>query len=242
MLTLYYTPGTCALAVRIALEEAAAPHQLVRVDFAAGQQRTPEYLAINPKGRVPALVTPQGTLTETPALLAYVAQAFPQAGLAPADPYGFARLQEFHSYLASTVHVAHAHRPRASRWADEPEAQAAMQRKVPQNMTDCFQLIETLPQRRPVGAGRAVFGGRWLPVHRGQLAAERRGGHRPLPQGARAHPAHVAAPRRAARTGLTPLRAQKSPGALQAPGLFYWAKAISSPSGSASRCGCPRGG
>ena len=48
MLTLYYTPGTCALAVRIALEEAAAPHQLVRVDFAAGQQRTPEYLAINP--------------------------------------------------------------------------------------------------------------------------------------------------------------------------------------------------
>ena len=57
-----------ALAVRIALEEAAAPRQLVRVDFAAGQQRTPEYLAINPKGRVPALVTPQGTLTETPAL------------------------------------------------------------------------------------------------------------------------------------------------------------------------------
>ena len=46
-----------------------------------------------------------------------------------------------------------------------------MQRKVPQNMTDCFQLIRNpLPQRRPVGAGRPVFGGRWLPVHRGQLA------------------------------------------------------------------------
>ena len=44
MLTLYCTPGTCALAVRIALEEAAAPHQLVRVDFAAGQQRTPDFL------------------------------------------------------------------------------------------------------------------------------------------------------------------------------------------------------
>ena len=142
MLTLYYTPGTCALAVRIALEEAAAPHHLVRVDFAAGQQRTPEYLAINPKGRVPALVTPQGTLTETPALLAYVAQAFPQAGLAPADPYGFARMQEFHSYLASTVHVAHAHRPRASRWADDAQAIEAMQRKVPQNMAECFGVIE----------------------------------------------------------------------------------------------------
>ena len=142
-LTLYYTPGTCAQAVRIALEEAGAAYELVRVDFAAGQQRTPEYLAVNPKGRVPALATPQGTLTETPALLAYVAQSFPEARLAPADAHGFARLQEFHSYLASTVHIAHAHRPRASRWADEPEAQAAMQRKVPQNMTECFNLIES---------------------------------------------------------------------------------------------------
>ncbi|MFN7152140.1 MAG: glutathione S-transferase family protein [Acidovorax sp.] len=141
-LTLYYTPGTCAQAVRIALEEAGAAHELVRVDFAAGQQRTPEYLAINPKGRVPALVTPHGTLTETSALLAYVAQSFPEAHLAPTDAHGFARMQEFHSYLASTVHIAHAHRPRASRWADEPEAIAAIQRKVPQNMTECFDLIE----------------------------------------------------------------------------------------------------
>ena len=141
-LTLYYTPGTCAQAVRIALHEAGAAHQLVRVDFAAGQQRTPEYLAVNPKGRVSALVTEHGTLTETPALLAYVAQRFPQARLAPADAFGFARMQEVHSYLASTVHIAHAHRPRARRWADEPEAQAAMQRKVPQNMADCFGLIE----------------------------------------------------------------------------------------------------
>lgn len=142
-LTLYYTPGTCAQAVRIALEEAGAAHHLERVNFAASQQRTPEYLAVNPKGRVPALVTPHGTLTETPALLAYVAQSFPAAQLAPTDAHGFARLQEFHSYLASTVHIAHAHHPRASRWADEPEAIAAMQRKVAQNMTECFHLIET---------------------------------------------------------------------------------------------------
>lgn len=142
-LTLYYTPGTCAQAVRIALHEAGAEHQLVRVDFASGQQRSPEFLAVNPKGRVPALATEHGTLTETPALLAYVAQRFPEARLAPTDAFGFARMQEFHSYLASTVHIAHAHRPRASRWADEPEAIAAMQRKVPQNMAECFDLIET---------------------------------------------------------------------------------------------------
>ncbi|ROR48933.1 glutathione S-transferase family protein [Diaphorobacter sp. C33] len=153
-LTLYFTPGTCAQAVRIALEEAQAPYTLVRVDFASQQQRSPEYLAVNPKGRVPALVTEQGTLTETPALLAYVAQRFADARLAPADPFGFARMQEFHSYLASTVHIAHAHRPRASRWADEPEAQAAMQRKVPANMTECFTLIE----RHYLGDGPWVLG------------------------------------------------------------------------------------
>ena len=153
-LTLYFTPGTCAQAVRIALEEAQAPYTLVRVDFASQQQRSPEYLAVNPKGRVPALVTEHGTLTETPALLAYVAQRFADARLAPADPFGFARMQEFHSYLASTVHIAHAHRPRASRWADEPEAQAAMQRKVPANMTECFTLID----RHYLGDGPWVLG------------------------------------------------------------------------------------
>ena len=141
-LTLYYAAGTCAQAVRIALEEAQVPYRLERLDFSARQQQSPEYLAINPKGRVPALVTEHGVLTETPALLAYIAQRFPQAQLAPTDAFGFARMQEVHSYLASTVHVAHAHRPRASRWADEPEAIAAIQRKVPQNMTDCFTLIE----------------------------------------------------------------------------------------------------
>ena len=141
-LKLYYAPGTCAQAVRIALNEASAPHEAVRLDFAAGEQRSPAYLAINPKGRVPTLVTEHGVLSETPALLMYVAQRFPAARLAPTDPFALARMQELHSYLASTVHVAHAHRPRASRWADEPEAQAAMQRKVPANMAECFGMLE----------------------------------------------------------------------------------------------------
>ncbi len=69
---------------------------------------------------MPALVTEEGTLTETPALLAYVAQRFPQARLAPTDAHGFARMQEFHSYLASTVHVAHAHRPARSAGRTNP--------------------------------------------------------------------------------------------------------------------------
>ena len=81
MLKLYYAPGTCALASYIALEEAGAAYTAERLDFKNSQQTSPQYLAINPKGRVPALVTDRGILTETPAILAYIAQSFPQAKL-----------------------------------------------------------------------------------------------------------------------------------------------------------------
>ena len=143
MLKLFYTPGTCSLASHIALEEAGAGYEVHRVDFSKAEQTKPDYLTINPKGRVRALVTDRGILTETPAILAYIAQSFPKARLAPLDdPFEFARLQSFLSYLCSTVHVAHAHARRAARWADDPAAQEAMKAKVPQNMADCFALIE----------------------------------------------------------------------------------------------------
>ncbi len=150
MLKLYYVPGTCALASHIALEEAGADYETVRLNFATNDQRKPDYLAVNPKGRVPALVTDRGVLTEAPAILAFVAQSFPAAALAPQDdPFAFAEIQAFNSYLCSTVHIAHAHRPRASRWADDEAAHKAMQAKVPQNMTDCFDLIEGKMFRGP---------------------------------------------------------------------------------------------
>jgi len=152
MITLYYEQGTCALASHIALEEAGAEYELKRVDFAKNEQRHERYLAINPKGRVPAMVTPRGTLTETPAMLAFIAQSFPKAHLAPLDdPFAFAELQAFNSYLCSTLHVAHAHRMRGYRWADEPEAIRAMQRKVPDSVGACWDLVE-----------RRMFKGPWV--------------------------------------------------------------------------------
>ena len=144
MYTLYYAPGTCALATHIALIEAGASYDTKRLDFRAGQQRTPEFLAVNPKGRVPALGVPGGgVLTETPAILVYLAQAFPAAKLAPlTDQMALARVQEFNSYLCSTVHVHHAHRTRPGRWSDDQAVQEGMKKKVAQNMGDAYQLIE----------------------------------------------------------------------------------------------------
>ena len=143
MMKFYYAPHTCALASHIALEHAGANYEAIRIDFSSNQQRSTEYLSLNSKGRVPVLVTEQGSLTETPALLVYIAQLFPEANLAPLnDPFAFAQVQSFNSYLCSTVHVAHAHRMRGYRWADDAAAIAAMRKKVPQSVGDCFALIE----------------------------------------------------------------------------------------------------
>ena len=152
MLKLYYAVGTCALASHIALEETSANFETVRIDFRTEDQLKPEFLAINPKARVPALVTDHGVLTETPALLVYIAQRFPKARLAPLEnPFELARVQAFNSYLCSTVHVAHSHRMRGYRWADDPAAIREMQRKVPQSVGECFALIE-----------REMFKGPWV--------------------------------------------------------------------------------
>jgi len=143
MFKLYYAPGTCALASHITLEEAGAPYTTERLDFKTNQQSSPEYLKLNPKGRVPTLVTDHGILTETPAMLPFIAQSFPKAKLAPLeDAFAFAQVQAFNSYLCSTVHVAHAHKGRGYRWATDESSFADMKRKVPQTVGACFALIE----------------------------------------------------------------------------------------------------
>jgi len=150
MLQLLYTPHTCSLATHIALVDAGAAYTLRRIDFSTTEQQSLEYLAINPKARVPSLITARGVLTETPAMLAFVAQSYPDAMLAPlTDPFQFAELQAFNSYLCSTVHVAHAHRMRGYRWADDSAAISAMQKKVPQSVGACFDLIERHMLRGP---------------------------------------------------------------------------------------------
>ena len=142
-LTFFGTKNSCSLATHIALEEAGADYVFKKIDTAAGEQRLPEYLKINPKGRVPALATPDGVLTENVALLLYVAQTHPKAKLAPSDAFQLAKMNAFNAYLSSTVHVNHAHKLRGSRWSDDVAVIENLKLKVPQNMSDCAALIET---------------------------------------------------------------------------------------------------
>lgn len=151
MLRLYYAPGTCALAPHIALVEAGAHYQAVRLDLKTDDQKKPDYLRINPKGRVPALVTDAGVLTETPAILYYIAQTHPAAKLAPTDPFRLGIAQAFNSYICSSLHVARGHRVAGHRWTDDPATLEAMKRKVPQTVGECYALIE-----------RTMFAGPWV--------------------------------------------------------------------------------
>jgi glutathione S-transferase len=122
MLKLYYSPGACSLAPHVALEEVGAPYEAVKVALAKGEQRTPEYLAMNPKGRVPVLKDGDFVLTENAAILPYIAQRFSGPGLWPSYAKEAARCAEWIGWIASTVHIAYAHVRRPERYANDPKA------------------------------------------------------------------------------------------------------------------------
>ena len=108
MLRLHHAPMACSLATRFTLAEAGLPHDIAIVRTARGENRTAAYLAINPRGKVPALQTDDGVLTESTAILPFVADLAPDARLLP-PPCSFARAQAqaWLSFISSTVHTAY---------------------------------------------------------------------------------------------------------------------------------------
>lgn len=139
---LFYAPNSAALSCLIALEESGSAYDAMRVDFKTEAQKSPEYLSLNPKGRVPALVVGDVIITETPAVLTYIAQTNPDAGLLPSDPLTAAKVHEFNSFMCSTVHVSHAHRGRGHRWSDDAEVIEKLKVKVVENLTSHFTYLE----------------------------------------------------------------------------------------------------
>lgn len=142
-MTLYTAMASIGWVAHIALEESGLAYKAIELDFSKKQQSDADYLKINPKARVPALVLDKGIITETPAILTYLAQTAKESIIAlPEDPFEQAAIHSFNSYLCSTVHVAHAHKMRGSRWVDDKAAQEAMTANVPNTMAACFELIE----------------------------------------------------------------------------------------------------
>lgn len=147
MLTLYYSPGACSLAPHIVLEEIGAPFEARRVSIPDGEHLKPDYLAINPHGRVPALTDGAFILTEGPAILSYLGHLFPEAGLLDlADLRRLGRVQELLNFFSSSVHVAFAQVWRAARFAESEAAReeviAAGRRAIEGHFTELDGLAE----------------------------------------------------------------------------------------------------
>jgi len=153
---LYYATGACSLAPHIALEEAGDRFELSRVDLAANQQNSAEFLRVNPKARVPTLTDGDWVLTEAPAILRYIAARHPAAGLWPWDPCQEARCAEWLAWISSAIHVSAGHVRRAARYASDPgavEDVAATAKKT------CRELWQTVEAR--IGEGPWAIGERY---------------------------------------------------------------------------------
>lgn len=105
MLTFYFSPGSSSMATHIALHETGAPFEARPLTLQQGT-RTPDFLKVNPNGKVPTLVVDGTILTEVAGTLFYLARAFPQAGLMPMSPLGEAEAVAWMSFVASTIHTA----------------------------------------------------------------------------------------------------------------------------------------
>jgi glutathione S-transferase len=126
MLKLYYAPGACSTGSHIALEELGVAYSSAPVALAKGEQRTPDYLAINPRGKVPALDTGSGVITENVAILSYLGGLVPDRGLLPADPVGQARCVSHLAWLSNSVHPCFSRFNRPERFADDAAAHASV--------------------------------------------------------------------------------------------------------------------
>ena len=127
MLTLYFSPGACSLASHIGLEETGAPYEIKPILLAKGQQRTEEYLKINPRGKVPALSIDGGkVLVENTAILTYLARRFPEKRLMPADPAEEARGIATMCWFSSIVHPSYQRSRRPERFAEAEAAHASI--------------------------------------------------------------------------------------------------------------------
>jgi glutathione S-transferase len=107
MLTLYFSPGASSMAPHIALHEIGVPFDARPISLAKREQRAPEFLALNPEGKIPLLLVDGRPLTEVAAILFYLAKCFPEAALLPAnDIEAQAQAISWMSFIASTLHPA----------------------------------------------------------------------------------------------------------------------------------------
>jgi len=144
MTTLCYAKKTCSVGIHVLMEEIGAPYDLKIVDFSKKEQKTPEYLALNPKGKVAALVRDDGSVvTEFAAIAMYLALEHPEKNLMPTDTEGMIRTLEAMDFIIGTVHMLSwrmFRRPDA--YSDIPEAVEQLKVRGKEAMMAAFDVVD----------------------------------------------------------------------------------------------------
>jgi glutathione S-transferase len=168
-IALYYSPGSCSFAPHVVLREIGVTFELRKFSTADRSNYSPEYLAVNPKGRIPTLLIDGFTLTENPAVLAYLGRRYPEADLYPSTATeDEARCLEWLSWSSNTVHVAFAQILRPERFVPSADAYPPVQASGHVNFQRCLAEIETHLTRSPFAVGRrfTVVDPFWLVFYR----------------------------------------------------------------------------
>lgn len=140
----FYAPGSCSFAVLSALEQAEAEYSALRLDLAAGDQRTPQFLKLNPLGRVPVIVADGRTITELLGVLTYVAMRFPRANLLSLDdPAALAGEYEMLAWFSTSIHIHIAQILRGERFSSDEKARADVKATGLQQFANDLLLLES---------------------------------------------------------------------------------------------------
>lgn len=150
-LELYYSPRTCALVPYVALTEAGAEFTVHNMNSRTGQLKTPEYLKLNPKHKVPVLVIDGRPLTENPAIQIWIHRNFPQAKLLPADPEQEIQAISLMCWFASGIHTKMTPNARPENYCDLPDSAESVKRVANKLLFEEFRIAEKML------AGREFF-------------------------------------------------------------------------------------
>jgi glutathione S-transferase len=150
-LTLYYAPMTCALVPYVTLTEAEAQFDVVNVNSRTGQLRTPEFLALNPKHKVPVLIIDGEPLTENVAIQIWIARQFPHANLLPGNPKAQIKAISLMAWFASTIHPHLTPNARPENFCDLPDSAESVKRVANKLLFEDLKIADGLL------AGREFF-------------------------------------------------------------------------------------
>ena len=150
-LTLYYAPTTCALVPYVNLTEAGAAFEVHKINMRKGENKSPEYLAVNPQHKVPALVVDGRILTENVAIQIWMARTFPAARLLPSDPWEEVKAISLMSFCSSGIHPHLARINSPMKYCEMPGVEGPMRKTAAAYVAENFHIVEKML------AGREYF-------------------------------------------------------------------------------------